>query len=248
MLVGFLGVLVWVHGDPAGYKTSSVVTVTEGQVSKGTWCPFCHMLLVRKKEGKDRQMKKCPTKGLGLRHHPQRKKQPKTENKEIEDNVLWSLEVQRAQIPLIHRKGSLPCYTSGNTDTWNWRQRGSINLWRWSSCPKYMQYPSDFWLLQVTWAAFKKSWRTVKGRMEREWRCTWIWQSWNVQKPLNPGSDQWFFYTNLFKVYISENWLHYFWDDMGAVAACRNKYMMVKGIQCHLWASWIFPHIVGEQT
>lgn len=69
--------------------------------------------------------------------------------------MLWSLEVQRAQIALIHRKGSLPCYISGNTDTWNWRQRGSINLWKWSSCPKHMPYPSDFWLLQLTWAAFK---------------------------------------------------------------------------------------------
>lgn len=80
---------------------------------------FLSHALGQEEGGQGQADEKNLTKGLGLRHHPQRKKLPETENKEIEYTVLWSLEVQRAQIPLIHRKGSLPCYTSGNTNTWN---------------------------------------------------------------------------------------------------------------------------------
>lgn len=53
-----------VPGDSAESKVCFVVMVTEGQVSVGAWYPFCHMLLVRKKVGKDRQMKKVPHKDL----------------------------------------------------------------------------------------------------------------------------------------------------------------------------------------
>lgn len=116
-----------VPGDSAESEACFVVMVT-GTAFKGTLASFLSYALCQEEGGKKQADEKSPTKRLGLRHHPQRKKLPETENKEIEYTVLWSLEVQRAQILLIPGKGSLPCYISGNNDTRNWRPRGSIHL------------------------------------------------------------------------------------------------------------------------